>query len=128
MTVKVSAQDIKKLRDLTGISMGKCKTALVEANGDIDAATGFFIGLEEGHIGNHPRHLAFDHPHIDIVATTQAKLDVATVLSERPGQVVVFKQLQVLTVTACTNDGGNKSTGTGTGDNHRAQFLFNQRL
>lgn len=34
----VSALDIKKLRDMTGISMGKCKEALEAANGDIEKA------------------------------------------------------------------------------------------
>jgi elongation factor Ts len=38
MTVEIKAADIKKLRDLTGISMGKCKDALTEANGNIDLA------------------------------------------------------------------------------------------
>ncbi|MBL8048278.1 MAG: translation elongation factor Ts [Chthonomonas sp.] len=34
----ISAQDVKKLRDLTGAPMGECKAALEEANGDFEAA------------------------------------------------------------------------------------------
>jgi len=36
--VKISAADVKKLRDQTGAGMMDCKKALVEANGDIDKA------------------------------------------------------------------------------------------
>ena len=35
---KISAADVKKLRDLTGAGMMDCKKALAEANGDIDKA------------------------------------------------------------------------------------------
>ncbi len=38
MTVKISAADVKKLRDATGAGMMDCKKALSEANGDFDAA------------------------------------------------------------------------------------------
>lgn len=34
----ISASQVKELRDATGISMMKCKEALVEANGDLEAA------------------------------------------------------------------------------------------
>lgn len=37
-TVNISPKDVMKLRDRTGLGMGDCKNALVEANGDIDAA------------------------------------------------------------------------------------------
>ncbi len=40
-TVKISAKDVKKLRDQTGAGMMDCKKALVEANGDMDAAIEF---------------------------------------------------------------------------------------
>lgn len=36
--MKISAKDVKALRDQTGAGMMDCKKALVEANGDIDAA------------------------------------------------------------------------------------------
>lgn len=36
--MKISASDVKKLRDLTGAGMMDCKKALVEANGDKDQA------------------------------------------------------------------------------------------
>src|ERR1700722_10726438 len=35
---KVTAEMVKKLRDRTGVSMGKCKEALDQAGGDMDAA------------------------------------------------------------------------------------------
>lgn len=35
---EVTAKMIKELRDRTGVGMSKCKTALVEANGDMDTA------------------------------------------------------------------------------------------
>jgi len=35
----ITADQVKKLRDLTGAGMMECKGALTEANGDIDAAT-----------------------------------------------------------------------------------------
>ena len=35
---KISAADVKKLRDLTGAGMMDCKKALAEANGDIEKA------------------------------------------------------------------------------------------
>ncbi|MBA3296432.1 MAG: translation elongation factor Ts [Acidobacteria bacterium] len=35
----ITADQVKKLRDLTGAGMMECKAALTEANGDIDAAT-----------------------------------------------------------------------------------------
>lgn len=38
MEVKISAKDVKKLRDLTGAGMMDCKKALVEAKGDTDTA------------------------------------------------------------------------------------------
>src|ERR671913_2644763 len=38
-TVTITADLVKKLRDLTGAGMMECKTALTEANGDIEAAT-----------------------------------------------------------------------------------------
>jgi elongation factor Ts len=34
----ISAKDVKKLRDLTGVGMMDCKKALTETNGDFDAA------------------------------------------------------------------------------------------
>ena len=37
-TVNISPKDVMKLRDRTGLGMGECKSALVEANGDMDAA------------------------------------------------------------------------------------------
>ena len=37
-TVKVSAADVKKLREATGAGMMDCKKALVEAGGDFDQA------------------------------------------------------------------------------------------
>ena len=36
--VKISAADVKKLRDLTGAGMMDCKKALAEAEGDIEKA------------------------------------------------------------------------------------------
>jgi len=36
--VKISASDVKKLRDMTGAGMMDCKKALKESNGDFDAA------------------------------------------------------------------------------------------
>lgn len=36
--MKISAKDVKALRDQTGAGMMDCKKALVEANGDLDAA------------------------------------------------------------------------------------------
>ena len=36
--MKVSAKDVKALRDQTGAGMMDCKKALVEANGDLNAA------------------------------------------------------------------------------------------
>ena len=36
--MKISAKEVKKLRDMTGAGMMDCKKALVEAEGDIDAA------------------------------------------------------------------------------------------
>ena len=38
MEVKISAQDVNKLRQMTGAGMMDCKKALEEANGDFDAA------------------------------------------------------------------------------------------
>jgi L-alanine-DL-glutamate epimerase-like enolase superfamily enzyme len=37
-TVNISPKDVMKLRDRTGLGMGDCKNALVEANGDMEAA------------------------------------------------------------------------------------------
>jgi elongation factor Ts len=37
-TINVSPKDVMKLRDRTGLGMGDCKNALVEAKGDMDAA------------------------------------------------------------------------------------------
>ncbi len=37
-TVKISAKDVKALRDQTGAGMMDCKKALVEANGELEAA------------------------------------------------------------------------------------------
>jgi elongation factor Ts len=34
----VTAQQVKELRDRTGVGMGDCKNALVEANGDMEQA------------------------------------------------------------------------------------------
>jgi elongation factor Ts len=39
MSTPISAELVKKLRDLTGAGFMECKAALSEANGDIDAAT-----------------------------------------------------------------------------------------
>ncbi len=41
MEVKISAADVKKLRDMTGAGMMDCKKALKEANGDFDGAIEF---------------------------------------------------------------------------------------
>jgi elongation factor Ts len=38
-TVTITADQVKKLRDLTGAGMMECKAALTEANGNIDEAT-----------------------------------------------------------------------------------------
>jgi elongation factor Ts len=37
-TTAISAEQVKKLRDITGAGFMECKAALTEANGDIDAA------------------------------------------------------------------------------------------
>ena len=37
-TVNISPKDVMKLRDRTGLGMGDCKNALIEANGDMEAA------------------------------------------------------------------------------------------
>jgi len=39
MSTPISAELVKKLRDLTGVGFMECKAALTEANGDIEAAT-----------------------------------------------------------------------------------------
>ncbi|HKY20239.1 MAG TPA: translation elongation factor Ts [Vicinamibacterales bacterium] len=39
MSTPISAELVKKLRDLTGVGFMECKAALAEANGDIEAAT-----------------------------------------------------------------------------------------
>jgi elongation factor Ts len=39
MSTPISAELVKKLRDLTGAGFMECKAALIEANGDIEAAT-----------------------------------------------------------------------------------------
>ena len=39
MSTAISAELVKKLRDLTGVGFMECKAALTEANGDIEAAT-----------------------------------------------------------------------------------------
>ena len=36
--MSIRAQDVKKLRDMTGAGMMDCKKALVENNGDFDAS------------------------------------------------------------------------------------------
>lgn len=36
--MSISAQDVKRLREITGVGMMDCKKALAEANGDFDAA------------------------------------------------------------------------------------------
>ena len=41
MAVKISASDVNKLRQQTGAGMMDCKKALVEANGDFDAAVDY---------------------------------------------------------------------------------------
>ncbi|HIY76765.1 MAG TPA: translation elongation factor Ts [Candidatus Sphingobacterium stercorigallinarum] len=41
MSVKISASDVNKLRQQTGAGMMDCKKALVEANGDFDAAVDY---------------------------------------------------------------------------------------
>ena len=38
MSVKISAADVKKLRESTGAGMMDCKNALVEAEGNFDKA------------------------------------------------------------------------------------------
>lgn len=38
MSVNITAQDVNKLRQMTGVGIMDCKKALVEANGDFDAA------------------------------------------------------------------------------------------
>lgn len=38
MTTTISAQDVKRLRDLTGAGMMDCKNALAETNGDVEKA------------------------------------------------------------------------------------------
>src|SRR5690606_20034265 len=41
MTVKITAQMVKELREKTGAGMMDCKKALTEVNGDLDAALDF---------------------------------------------------------------------------------------
>ena len=38
-TTPISAELVKKLRDLTGVGFMECKAALAEAHGEIEAAT-----------------------------------------------------------------------------------------
>lgn len=38
MTTTINAQDVKRLRDLTGAGMMDCRNALAETNGDVDKA------------------------------------------------------------------------------------------
>ena len=39
--VKISASEVKKLRDITGAGMMDCKKALTESGGDFDGAIEF---------------------------------------------------------------------------------------
>jgi elongation factor Ts len=39
--MSVSASDVKKLRDMTGVGMMDCKKALIETNGDVEKAVEF---------------------------------------------------------------------------------------
>ena len=41
MTVKITAQMVKELREKTGAGMMDCKKALTEVNGDLEAAIDF---------------------------------------------------------------------------------------
>ena len=59
--------------------------------GDIDAASGFFVGFEEGHIRNHSRHFAFDRPHIDIIALTDPYFYIIVILRQCARQVIIFE-------------------------------------
>ena len=36
--MSISAQEVKELRDRSGVGMMDCKKALIEANGDLDKA------------------------------------------------------------------------------------------
>ena len=36
--MEITAKEVAKLRDITGVGMMACKKALVECNGDLDAA------------------------------------------------------------------------------------------
>lgn len=40
---KISAKQVKELRDLTGAGMMDAKKALVEVDGDMDAAIDFYV-------------------------------------------------------------------------------------
>ena len=43
--MEISVEQIKALREETGVSIGKCKEALTEANGDMDAARSLLRSL-----------------------------------------------------------------------------------
>ena len=44
--MSISAQQVKELRDKSGVGMMDCKKALVESNGDIDKAFDYLEKLE----------------------------------------------------------------------------------
>ena len=44
--MSISAQQVKELRDKSGVGMMDCKKALVESNGDIDKAFDYLRKVE----------------------------------------------------------------------------------
>jgi elongation factor Ts len=86
MAQPVKAEDVKKLRDMTGMPFGDCKTALVEADGDVKKAVDLLRSKNtkiaagkaeretaEGRIGIHI------HPEHTVAAIVEVRCESAPV-------------------------------------------------
>ena len=61
----ITADVVKKLRDLTGAGMMDCKKALVKADGDFDAAERLLKEMGLAAIANRQEHGGFKHRKSD---------------------------------------------------------------
>ena len=73
----ISAQDVKKLRDITSAGMMECKKALEEANGSIDDAVDVLRKLGAEIVDIHLPHTAYAIATYYIICTAEASANLA---------------------------------------------------
>ncbi len=98
--MSISAKDVKKLRDMTGVGMMDCKKALAETNGDFDAARDFLrkkglakAAKKAGRAATEGAVLSYIHPNNRVGVLVEINCETDFVAKSEPFQALAQRVL-----------------------------------